>query len=64
MAAATTPAISSLKNRKAEAKPITPEERQARIAKAQQLMTEQKINSICLGWGDVARLLLGGALGQ
>ena len=51
MAAAVPPAISSLKNRKAEAKPITPEERQARIARAQQLMAEQKINSICLAGG-------------
>ena len=51
MAAAVPPAISSLKNRKAEAKPITPEERQARIARAQELMAEQKINSICLAGG-------------
>ena len=51
MAAVVPAAISELKNRKAEAKPITPEERQARIARAQQLMAEQKINSICLAGG-------------
>jgi len=44
-------AIIALKNRKAEAKPITPEERRARIERAQKLMTEQKINSICLAGG-------------
>ncbi len=49
--AAVAPAISALKSRKAEAKPITPEERRARIERAQKLMTEQKINSICLAGG-------------
>jgi Xaa-Pro dipeptidase len=45
------PAIAQLKSRKAEAKPITPAERKARIARAQQLMAENKINSICLSGG-------------
>jgi Xaa-Pro dipeptidase len=45
------PAIAQLKSRKAEAKPIAPAERKARIARAQQLMAENKINSICLSGG-------------
>ncbi len=49
--AVATPAIAALKNRKSEAKPITPEERRARIERAQKLMTDQKINSICLAGG-------------
>lgn len=48
---AASPAIAQLKSRKSEAKPIKPEERQARIAQAQKLMSEQKINSICLAGG-------------
>ena len=51
MAAAVPNAIADLKSRKNEAKPIAPEERQARVARAQQLMAEQKINSICLAGG-------------
>jgi Xaa-Pro dipeptidase len=43
--------IGQLKSRKSEAKPITPVERKARIARAQQLMAENKINSICLAGG-------------
>jgi Xaa-Pro dipeptidase len=45
------PAITQLKSRKAEATPIAPAERKARIARAQQLMAENKINSICLSGG-------------
>jgi Xaa-Pro dipeptidase len=45
------PLLAQLKSRKAEAKPITPAERKVRIARAQQLMAEHKINSICLAGG-------------
>jgi len=43
--------IAKLKNRRGEAQPITAEERRARIQRAQQLMTEQKTDSICLAGG-------------
>jgi Xaa-Pro dipeptidase len=45
------PPIAQLKSRKAEAKPITPLERKARVARAKELMAEYKINSICLSGG-------------
>lgn len=52
IAVAQTPAsISALKSRRGEAKPITNQERQARIDRAQQLMKENKIDSICLMGG-------------
>ena len=51
LASATLPLLAQLKSRKTEAKPITPSERKARIARAQQLMAENKINSICLAGG-------------
>src|SRR5260370_14992293 len=44
-------AIAKLKTRRSEAQPITVDERRARIQRAQQLMAEQKINSICLAGG-------------
>src|ERR1039457_2866763 len=44
-------AIAKLKNRRSEAQPITVDERRARIQRAQQLMAELKINSICLAGG-------------
>ena len=62
--------IADLKSRRAEAQPITSAERQARIERAQQLMTESKINAICLAggtslnyfsgvrWGNSERLFL------
>ena len=62
--------IADLKSRRAEAQPITSAERQARIERAQQLMTENKINAICLAggtslnyfsgvrWGNSERLFL------
>src|SRR3954465_3729832 len=43
--------ISKLKSRRAEAHPITAAERRARIERAQQLMVESKINSVCLAGG-------------
>jgi len=43
--------IAKLKNRRAEAQPIAPIERRARIERAQRLMVENKINSICLAGG-------------
>jgi Xaa-Pro dipeptidase len=63
-------AISQLKSRKAEAQPISTDERRARIARAQQLMAENKIGAICLAggtslnyfsgvrWGNSERLFL------
>ena len=43
--------IAQLKSRRAEAKPITAAERQARIERAQQLMAENRMNAICLAGG-------------
>jgi Xaa-Pro dipeptidase len=43
--------IAALKSRRAEAKPITNEERQARVEKAQRLMQEKKLNAIALAGG-------------
>ncbi|MEP6537507.1 MAG: Xaa-Pro peptidase family protein [Bryobacteraceae bacterium] len=43
--------ILKLKSRRAEAQPITPAERRARIERAQALMAESKVNSICLAGG-------------
>jgi len=45
------PAIASLKSRRDEAKPITNEERLARIEKAQRLMKENRIDAICMMGG-------------
>jgi Xaa-Pro dipeptidase len=49
--AAALPLLAQLKSRKAEAQPITPAERKLRIERAQKLMAENKINSICLAGG-------------
>lgn len=43
--------ILQLKSRRSEATPISIEERRARIARAQELMRENKINAICLTGG-------------
>src|SRR5882757_6677821 len=43
--------IAQLKSRRAEAHAITPAERKQRIVRAQQLMAENKINSVCLAGG-------------
>lgn len=62
------PAIAALSSMRHEARPISVEERKARIAKAQQLMTENKIDALLLAggtslvyfagmhWGDSERL--------
>ena len=42
------PAIAALKSRKSEAKPITLAEREMRVARAQELMEQQKIDGILL----------------
>lgn len=47
----TPPSIAALKSMQGEAKPISVDERRARIAKAQQLMTEHKIDAILLAGG-------------
>ncbi|HLK18426.1 MAG TPA: Xaa-Pro peptidase family protein [Bryobacteraceae bacterium] len=43
--------IAALKSRKSEAKPITVEERQARVDRAQQLMQQHKLNAITMAGG-------------
>ncbi|MFP5356073.1 MAG: aminopeptidase P family N-terminal domain-containing protein, partial [Gemmatimonadota bacterium] len=45
------PAIAALTSMKDQAKPITVEERRARIEKARRLMTEQKIDALMLTGG-------------
>lgn len=45
------PAIAALQSMKAQAKPITVEERQARIAKATRLMGEKKLDAVLLAGG-------------
>lgn len=45
------PAIAALTSMKGEAKPITVEERRARLEKARRLMTEQKIDALMLTGG-------------
>src|SRR5580658_4654945 len=49
--ASTTAPIAALKSRRSEAKPITNEEHQARVEKAQRLMQEKKLNAIALAGG-------------
>lgn len=58
-AAAVPPAITQLKTRRAEAKPIAPAERQARIARAQQLMAENKMNAVYIAGGSSLRYFAG-----
>jgi Xaa-Pro dipeptidase len=45
---ASAPAINALKSRHSEAKPITTAERRDRIARAQQLMQQHKLDAICM----------------
>ena len=64
------PSIAALKDRRAEAKPITGEEREARIARARELMVQQNIAAICIAggttlnyytgvrWGNSERMML------
>src|SRR5579863_4200512 len=56
--------IAELKNRRAEAQPITVAERRARIERAQQLMTENKINAICLAGGTSLNYFSGARWGN
>jgi Xaa-Pro dipeptidase len=49
--ASTSAPIAALKSRRSEAHPITNEERQARVEKAQRLMQEKKLNAIALAGG-------------
>ncbi|HXJ40076.1 MAG TPA: Xaa-Pro peptidase family protein [Bryobacteraceae bacterium] len=49
------PAIANLKNRRAEARPITAAERDERIERARRLMTENKLEAICLTGGTSLR---------
>ena len=53
------PAIAALKNRRAEATPITSEEREARIARARELMVEKKISAIVMAGGTSLRYFTG-----
>src|SRR5262249_31994242 len=45
------PSIAALKSRKGEAKPISNQERQARMERAQRLMKENGLDAICLMGG-------------
>ncbi len=51
--------IRQLKSRRDEAKPITAAERRERVERAQKLMTEQKMNSICLAGGTTMEYFSG-----
>lgn len=51
--------IRSLQSRRTEARPITPEERRARVDRAQQLMREQKLNAICIAGGTTLEYFAG-----
>ena len=50
-AAALPPPIAALKNRRAEARPITPEERLARAERARELMAANRLAAICMAGG-------------
>lgn len=43
--------IGSLRSRRAEAKPITPAERQARVERARELMAAKRIQAVCIAGG-------------
>ena len=49
------PAVAALKSRRAEAKALAPVEFEARIERARQLMTDNKIDAICLAGGTTLR---------
>src|SRR6266704_4200077 len=53
------PAMAQLKSRRAEARPITPGEREARIERARELMTANKLDAICLAGGTSLRYFTG-----
>src|ERR1039458_4081847 len=56
--------IAQLKNRRAEAQPISTAERRARIERAQQLMVENKIAAICLAGGTSLNYFSGARWGN
>ncbi|HUD99834.1 MAG TPA: Xaa-Pro peptidase family protein [Bryobacteraceae bacterium] len=56
--------IAQLKNRHAEAQPITTAERRTRISRAQQLMAENKIDAICLAGGTSLNYFSGARWGN
>jgi Xaa-Pro dipeptidase len=56
--------IAQLKNRRAEAQPISTAERRARIERAQQLMVENKIGAICLAGGTSLNYFSGARWGN
>ena len=62
--AALPPSIAALTSMRAQATPITNEERRARIEKAQRLMAEQKIDALMLTRRHLARLLHQHPLGR
>jgi Xaa-Pro dipeptidase len=53
------PAIAALQDRRLEAKPITSAEREARIARARELMGQQKIAAICIAGGTTLNYFTG-----
>jgi Xaa-Pro dipeptidase len=53
------PAIAALKDRRAEATPITSNEREVRIARARELMAQQRIDAICIAGGTTLNYFTG-----
>ena len=53
------PAIAALRDRRSEAKPIASEEREARIARARQLMGRHNISAICMAGGTTLNYFTG-----
>lgn len=53
------PAIAALKDRRGEMKPITSEEREARIGRARELMVEKNFAAICMAGGTSLRYFTG-----
>ncbi len=49
------PAVAALKSRRAEARPFAPAEFEARMERARQLMTDNKIDAICVAGGTTLR---------
>jgi Xaa-Pro dipeptidase len=53
------PSIAALKDRRSEAKPITSEEREARIARARELMAQKDFAAICMAGGTTLNYFTG-----
>jgi Xaa-Pro dipeptidase len=53
------PSVAALKDRRAEAKPITSEEREARIARARELMAQKGFAAICMAGGTTLNYFTG-----